>query len=39
MEFNEFRDTPHIPEDAGEYADDLKDILERIPVGWGRWIS
>lgn len=39
MEFNEFRDTPHVPEDAGEYAADLVDILNRIPIGWGRWIS
>lgn len=39
MEFNEFRDTPHIPENAGEYEGDLKDILNRVPIGWGRWIS
>lgn len=39
MEFREFRDTPHIPDDAGEYADDLLDIMNRIPIGWGRWIS
>jgi len=35
----QFRDTAHLPEDAGEYADDLMDILNRIPKGWGRWIS
>lgn len=29
----------HIPEDAGEHADDLRRILARIPDGWGRWIS
>ena len=39
MEFNEFRDSPHVPEDAGEYEEDLREILNRIPVGWGRWIS
>lgn len=39
MEYREFRDDPHLPEDAGEYADDLRDILDRIPIGWGKWIS
>ena len=39
MEYREFRDDPHLPPDAGEYEDDLKDILNRIPIGWGRWIS
>ena len=39
MEINEFRDTPLLPDDAGEYAEDLLEILNRIPVGWGRWIS
>jgi hypothetical protein len=39
MEFNEFRDTPHVPENAGEYEEDLKEILDRIPIGWGKWIS
>ena len=34
-----FRDTTHLPPDAGEYADDLIDILNRIPDGWGKWIS
>lgn len=28
----------NMPEDAGEYADGLKAIMERIPSGWGRWI-
>lgn len=28
-----------IPEDAGEFAPDLAAILQRIPDGWGRWIS
>lgn len=31
--------TPHLPEDAGEYADALAEMLERIPDGWGRWIG
>ena len=39
MEYREFRDDPHLPEDAGEYADDLREILDRIPIGWGKWIS
>jgi hypothetical protein len=29
----------HTPEDAGEYEEDLKKILGRIPLRWGRWIS
>lgn len=29
----------HIPKDAGEYADALRGIMERIPDGWGRWID
>lgn len=29
----------HIPEDAGEYEEDIKKILAKIPLGWGRWIS
>lgn len=29
----------HIPSDAGEYAEDLRKILLRIPPRWGRWIS
>lgn len=39
MEFREFRDTPHVPDDAKEYEEDFIDILNRIPIGWGRWIS
>lgn len=31
--------THHLPEDAGEYAEGLAKILNRIPDGWGRWIS
>ena len=29
----------NIPKDAGNYKDDLRDILSRIPRGWGWWIS
>jgi hypothetical protein len=29
----------HVPEDAGEHAEDLRKLLERIPLRWGRWIS
>lgn len=29
----------HLPEDAGEYAEGLSRILDKIPEGWGRWIS
>lgn len=32
-------DTIHVPEDAGDHADDLRRILSRIPPRWGRWIS
>ena len=35
----EGRDDPHLPSDAGEYAEVLKEILDRIPNGWGKWIS
>lgn len=38
-ELAEFRDSIHLPEDAGEYADRLETLLRRIPNGWGRWIS
>lgn len=31
--------TVYVPEDAGEHADALRRILERIPERWGRWIS
>ncbi len=33
------RDSVHLPDDAGEYADGLRAIMQRIPEGWGRWIS
>lgn len=29
----------HLPEDAGECAEGLSKIMDRIPDGWGRWIS
>lgn len=32
-------DAMHVPQDAGEYEEDLVKILKRIPDGWGRWIS
>jgi hypothetical protein len=36
---NSFLNQYHVPEDAGEHAEDLRKILERIPLRWGRWIS
>ena len=39
MEYREGRDNIHLPEDAGDYSFDLLDIMNRIPIGWGRWIS
>jgi hypothetical protein len=35
---NSFLNQYHVPEDADEYAEDLRKILERIPLRWGRWI-
>lgn len=32
-------DRLHVPDDAGEYESALREILTRIPDGWGRWIS
>ena len=32
-------ETIHIPENSGEYAEDIRKILSRIPPRWGRWIS
>lgn len=32
-------DIIYVPQDAGDYAEDLKKILSRIPPRWGRWIS
>ena len=34
-----FLNAYHLPKDSGEYALGLKAILDRIPDGWGRWIS
>ena len=31
--------TPVLPEGAGDYAEGLIKIMNRIPPGWGRWIS
>ena len=28
-----------VPDDAGEYEEALRALLDRIPDGWGRWIS
>ena len=36
---NNALDALHMPDDAGEYADDLAAIMTRIPNGWGRWIG
>jgi len=35
----EVRDALHIPEDAGDLAPELEEILRRIPDGWGRWVT
>jgi len=35
----EFLNSLHVPDDAGEYEQDIRDILARIPDGWGRWLS
>lgn len=32
-------DTIRVPDDAGEHADALRCLLERIPDIWGPWIS
>ena len=32
-------DQIHVPDDAGEYRQELESILRKIPDGWGRWIS
>jgi hypothetical protein len=29
----------HVPKDAGEHTEALREMLVRIPDGWGRWIS
>lgn len=32
-------DALHLPTDAGEFEDGLRQVLHRIPAGWGRWVS
>ena len=32
---NDYLNIPDIPDDSGEYRDDLTDIMNRIPDGWG----
>lgn len=39
MDLEEYLDATHLPDDAGEYADGLLRVLNRIPPRWGRWIS
>lgn len=39
MEYKDFLNDIDLPEDAGEYSEDLLDIMNRIPISWGRWIS
>lgn len=36
---NDILNTIHVPQDAGDHAEDLRRILARIPENWGRWIS
>ena len=38
LDRDRYRNSLHIPTDAGEHAEALKAILLRIPDGWGRWI-
>jgi len=37
--YAETRDSLQVPEDAGEYTEQIAAILRRIPPGWGRWIG
>lgn len=37
--YEETRDAIHVPDDAGVYAEGLRAVMQRIPEGWGRWIS
>ena len=34
-----FLNSLHVPDDAGEHAEALTQILRRIPPRWGRWVS
>lgn len=36
---NDILNITHVPQDAGDHAEDLYRILARIPENWGRWIS
>lgn len=38
-EIKDYLNELHVPEDAGEYEEDIEDILLRIPEGWGRWLT
>jgi len=38
-DLDEALNTMRLPDDAGQYEDGLRKILQRIPNGWGRWIS
>lgn len=38
-DFTESLNAIHMPNDAGEHAVALEAIMQRIPDGWGRWIS
>lgn len=38
-ELRQLLNVPLLPSDAGPHADDLRDVLGRIPDGWGRWIQ
>jgi hypothetical protein len=39
MDLHEIVDAVHVPDDAGEHEEALLRLLQRIPDGWGRWIS
>ncbi|WP_206036654.1 hypothetical protein [Rhodococcus sp. BL-253-APC-6A1W] len=38
IDWGRVRDCLHVPEDAGECAEGLQQILLRIPDGWGRYV-
>jgi hypothetical protein len=39
LDLARFRDSLHVPGDAGDLEDALTRLLLRIPDGWGRWIG
>lgn len=39
LDLDAIRDKLHVPDDAGEFEEDLRAIMMRIPDGWGRWVS